>query len=132
MQALAGSAWLGRLALLGLCGAYLQGGIDKLLDFQDAVAEAAHLGLPWPVAVAASTIALELAGSAMVLSGWGRAMGALLLAGFTLAASFIANAFWLLPAGQERFMAANAFFEHLGLVGAFLVVARLALRGERP
>jgi uncharacterized membrane protein YphA (DoxX/SURF4 family) len=55
-----------------------------------------------------------------------------LLAAFTLAASFIANAFWLLPAGQERFMATNAFFEHLGLVGAFLVVARLALRGERP
>ncbi|MDH6170826.1 hypothetical protein M2282_006006 [Variovorax boronicumulans] len=25
--------------------------------------------------------------------------------------------------GQERFMAANSFFEHLGLVGGFLLVA---------
>ncbi len=132
MQQLAGSVWLGRLALLGLCAAYLQGGINKLLDFPGAVAEAAHFGLPWPVAVAALTIVIELGGSAMVLAGRGRAIGSALLAVFTLAASCIANAFWRLPVGQERFMAANAFFEHLGLVGAFLVVARLAWRGERP
>ena len=35
--------WLG---LLGLCAAYLQGGLNKLLDFPGAVAEAAHFGLP--------------------------------------------------------------------------------------
>lgn len=132
MHQLAASVWLGRLALLGLCAAYLQGGINKLLDFPGPVAEATHFGLPWPVAVAALTIVIELGGSAMVLAGRGRAIGSGLLGAFTLAASFIANTFWLLPAGQERFMAANAFFEHLGLVCAFLVVARLALRGERP
>ena len=31
--------------------------------------------------------------------------------------------FWNLPPGHERFMAANAFFEHLGLVGGFILVA---------
>jgi uncharacterized membrane protein YphA (DoxX/SURF4 family) len=38
-------------------------------------------------------------------------------------ATLIALRFWELPQGQERFMAANAFFEHLGLVGGFLLVA---------
>ena len=35
----------------------------------------------------------------------------------------IALRFWEMPAGHERFMSANAFFEHLGLVGGFLLVA---------
>jgi uncharacterized membrane protein YphA (DoxX/SURF4 family) len=38
-------------------------------------------------------------------------------------ATLIALRFWELAPGQERFMAANAFFEHLGLVGGFLLVA---------
>jgi uncharacterized membrane protein YphA (DoxX/SURF4 family) len=37
-------------------------------------------------------------------------------------ATFIANRFWGM-APPERFMAANSFFEHLGLVGGFLLVA---------
>ena len=49
--------------------------------------------------------------------------GALALMAFTLAATLIANRFWGLPPGPERFMAANGFFEHLGLAGGFLLVA---------
>jgi hypothetical protein len=37
--------------------------------------------------------------------------------------TLIALRFWELPTGHERFMAANALFEHLGLVGGFLLVA---------
>jgi uncharacterized membrane protein YphA (DoxX/SURF4 family) len=37
-------------------------------------------------------------------------------------ATFIANRFWELPM-PERFMSENTFFEHLGLVGGFLLVA---------
>ncbi|MFC3126006.1 DoxX family protein [Pseudoroseomonas globiformis] len=111
--------WLG---LLGLCAAYLQGGLNKLLDYPGAVAEAAHFGLPLPPLVAAATIALELIASLLVLTGRLRWLGALALCAFTLAATFIANRYWSLPPGQERFMMANAFYEHLGLAGAFLVV----------
>ncbi|WP_439599145.1 DoxX family protein [Falsiroseomonas sp.] len=123
MRALLATPWLPRLALLGLCAAYLQGGLTKLLDFRGAVAEAAHFGLPLPTLTAALTILLELGASVLVLSGRHRAAGALALAGFTLAATFIANRFWALPEGHERFMTANAFFEHLGLAGGFLLVA---------
>jgi len=39
-----------------------------------------------------------------------------------LVASFLANPFWsAIP--PERLAMANAFFEHLGLVGGFLLVA---------
>jgi uncharacterized membrane protein YphA (DoxX/SURF4 family) len=37
-------------------------------------------------------------------------------------ATFLANRFWEMSP-PERIMVANSFFEHLGLVGAFLLVA---------
>ncbi|MFC0384680.1 DoxX family protein [Muricoccus vinaceus] len=119
------------LGLLGLCAAYIQGGLNKLVDYPGAVAEAAHFGLPLPAATAALTIALELAASLMVLTGRLRWLGALALMLFTLAATLIANRYWVLPPGQERFMTANGFFEHLGLAGAFLLVALWDRQGAR-
>ena len=110
-------------ALLALCAAYIQGPLTKIMDFSGAIAEMDHFGLrPAPV-FAVIVIAFELTASAMVVSGKLRWMGALALAGFTVLASFIALRFWELPAGMERMMAANAFFEHLGLAGAFILVA---------
>ena len=63
----------------------------------------------------------------MILTGRLRWLGAA-LAIFTLAATGMALRFWELPVGQERFMVANAFFEHLGLMGGLLLVAWLDLR----
>ncbi len=108
-------AWLRTIALLDLCAAYLQGGLTKLLDFPGAVAEQAHFGFHPPAVFAVAVIAVELGGSALILSGRVRWLGAIGLAGFTLMASFTANAFWALPPGPDRFAAANGFFEHLGL-----------------
>lgn len=114
---------LGWLGLLGLCAAYLQGGLNKLLDIPGGVAEAEHFGLPLPLAVTIATIVLELGASALILSGRWRWLGALALGVFTLAATGIALRYWEMPPGIPRFMAANAFYEHLGLAGAFLLVA---------
>jgi uncharacterized membrane protein YphA (DoxX/SURF4 family) len=51
-----------------------------------------------------------------------RWFGAFVLAGFTLFATLAANSFWeMVP--PERMGAENAFFEHLGLVGGFLLLA---------
>jgi len=123
-----GSGALRWLAYLGLCAAYLQGGLVKLADLPGAIGEMAHFGLlPAPL-FAVLVIGLELGASALILSGRLRWLGALALAGFTLLATFVALRFWDLPGGQARFMAANAFFEHLGLVGGFLLVAWLDLQ----
>ena len=125
VRPLLGNAVIRWLAYLGLCAAYLQGGLNKLTDFNGAVAEMAHFGLSPAALLAALVIALELGASALILTGTLRWLGALALAGFTLMATFVALRFWELPIGQERFMAANSFFEHLGLVGGFLLVAWL-------
>lgn len=125
-------SWVGRiitsrpvrlLALLALCGAYLQGGLVKAFDLAGAQAEMAHFGLTPALPFALAVIALELGASAMILSGRGRWLGALALAGFTVLAALLANRFWALPMGPERGATANAFFEHLGLAGAFVLVA---------
>jgi len=63
----------------------------------------------------------------LILTGLWRWLGALALAGFTLMATFVALRFWEIPQ-PERFMAANSFFEHLGLAGGFLLVAWLDLK----
>lgn len=115
------------IALLGLCAAYIQGGLVKLTDFQGAIGEMTHFGLKPPMIFAAAVIVLELAASAMILTGRWRWLGALALGGFTLLATFLALRFWEMPVGQDRFMAANSFFEHLGLAGGFLLVAWLDL-----
>lgn len=121
------------LALLALCSAYLQGSLTKLFDFGGAIAEMEHFGLAPPAPFAFGVIALEIGACVLVLSSFHRWLGALALALFTLAATLVALRFWEMPAGFERQMATNAFFEHLGLAGAFLLVALADLaRGGTP
>jgi uncharacterized membrane protein YphA (DoxX/SURF4 family) len=119
--------WIHWVCLLLLCAAYLQGGINKLLDFDSAVGEMQHFGLSPAAPLAALVIALELGASLAILTGYFRWLGAGFLGVFTLMATFVANRFWEMG-GHERFMAANSFFEHLGLTGAFLLVAWLDLQ----
>lgn len=114
--------WVSWLALLLLCSAYLQGGIDKALDFRGAIAEMQHFGLSPAAPMAVAVIVLEIGASLMILTGKGRWLGASALAAFTLAATFLANRFWDAPP-EARQMIANGFFEHLGLVGGFIAVA---------
>lgn len=120
------------IACLGLCAAYLQGGLVKLFDFPGAIGEMTHFGLAPAPLFAVGVIVLELGASIMILVGRLRWLGALALGGFTLLATGIALRFWELPSGHERFMAANSFFEHLGLAGGFLLIAWLDLREKLP
>lgn len=119
------------VGLVMLCAAYLQGAVTKLFDFDAAVGEMEHFGLhPAPV-VAAVLIVFELCASAMVITGYLRWAAATSLGLFTLLATFFALRFWELPIGMPRKMAANAFFEHIGLAGAFLIVAWHDLSSRR-
>jgi uncharacterized membrane protein YphA (DoxX/SURF4 family) len=120
------------IALLALCAAYIQGPLMKILDFNGALAEMEHFSLHPAPFFAVAVITFELTASAMVISGFLRWIGALALAGFTLLATFIALRFWEIAPGMDRTMASNAFFEHLGLAGAFVIVAAMDLtRGMR-
>lgn len=116
------------LAKLALVSAYVLGGMVKAADFPAAIAEQSHFGLHPPALFAALTIAVELLGSALVMTRRWVWLGAGMLGVFTGLAALTANAFWTMPAGHERFVATNAFFEHLGLIGGFILVAVLAHR----
>jgi uncharacterized membrane protein YphA (DoxX/SURF4 family) len=122
---------LERLALLALCAAFIQGPISKIADFPGAIAEMEHFGLRPPAVFAAGVIVFELVASAMVISGVGRRLAAAALALFTLAATMLALRFWEMEPGMARQMAANAFFEHIGLIGAFALVAGLGPHDRR-
>lgn len=127
VDAVLDSRWTLFLAQLALAGAYLLGGIVKLTDFPAAVAEQAHFGIHPPAFWAAATIAVEIVGPVLILAGRRVWLGAGMLGVFTLLAAITANNFWAMH-GQERFMATNAFFEHIGLVGGFVLAAMLAER----
>ncbi|MDH7808427.1 MULTISPECIES: DoxX family protein [unclassified Rhizobium] len=111
------------VSLLALCAAYIQGPLTKIFDFNGALAEMNHFGLHPAALFAVIVIVFELTAAAMVVSGFLRWAGALALAGFTLLATFIALRFWEMAPGMDRMMATNAFFEHIGLAGAFIFVA---------
>jgi uncharacterized membrane protein YphA (DoxX/SURF4 family) len=116
------------IALLFLCSAYLQGGFTKSLDFRAALDEMKQFGLRPLTPLAIMVIAMEIGASLLVLSGLFRWAGALMLGAFTLAATFVANRFWDAPL-PKRYATENSFFEHLGLVGAFILVAWYDLQG---
>jgi uncharacterized membrane protein YphA (DoxX/SURF4 family) len=118
------TAFIARLALVG---PYLIGGLTKLTDWQGAVAEQAHFGVQPAALFAAIAILVELIGPALILADRFAWLGAGMLGVFTLFAAILANAFWTMT-GTDRFMATNAFFEHLGLVGGFILVAMLPTR----
>lgn len=111
------------VSLLALCAAYIQGPLTKIFDFNGALAEMNQFGLHPAALFAVVVIVFELTASAMVVSGFLRWAGALALAGFTLLATFIALRFWEMAPGMDRMIATNAFFEHIGLAGAFIFVA---------
>ncbi|MDN7718540.1 DoxX family protein [Burkholderia gladioli] len=112
--------WL--IARLALTGPYLVGACMKLSDLGQAAREMQHFGLhpalPWALAI----IVVEIAGPLMIIAGRFVWFGAGLLAVFTAIANLLANPFWTL-AGEARFAATNGFFEHIGLVGGFILAA---------
>ncbi len=119
-----------RLALLGLLLPYLISGVLKLLDFAGAQAEVTGLlGGVAVVPITAAVIALQLGGSALLLSGGRLAwLGGVALAAFTLAATFLAHRWWPLPPGPDRVHAFNGFWEHIALVAELLCAAQMERR----
>ncbi len=121
--------WLQPISRLALVSAFLIGGFQKLTDFPGAVAEQAHFGLQPAWLWAAAAIIVELGGSALVISGRWVWLGAGGLGVLTGVAMLTANDFWA-KTGHDRFMAVNAFLEHLGLIAGLVLVSILSLREQ--
>ena len=124
------SPWIWPAARVALVSAFLIGGLTKLSDFSAAIAEQEHFGLNPGWLWAALAIIVELGGSALVVLGWQVWLGAGGLGVLTAVAMLTANDFWHLTR-HDRFMALNAFFEHLGLIAGLVIVSIHAAEGER-
>ena len=120
-------SWLLPVSRIALISAFLIGGIQKLVDFPTAVAEQAHFGLQPAWLWAAAAIVVELGGSALVIVRRWVWLGAGGLGVLTAVAMLTANDFWA-KTGNDRFMAVNAFLEHLGLIAGLVLISLLSLR----
>lgn len=116
-------ALIAAAALLATAPYWISAGL-KTRWFREAVAEMQGLGLTPARAVARATIATQALGSASLVLGVLPLVGLLMLAPFTIAASWLGHAFWRLPAGQ-RLSGANGFLANLGLLGGLFSVALL-------
>ena len=131
IEAILSCSWLLPVVRIALTSAFLIGGIQKLVDFPGAVAEQAHFGLQPASFWATAAILVELAGAALVIFDRWVWLGAGGLGVLTAVAMVTANNFWSLT-GHDRFMALNAFFEHLGLIAGLVLVSVMAARTQRP
>ena len=108
-----------RLLMVAL---FLPAGIGKLTGFAGTVGYIASVGLPLPTLAAAVAAIVEIVGSLALLAGFGTRIAALVLAAFTLVASFFFHAYWGVPADQA-FMLQLLFFKNIAVVGGLLAIA---------
>jgi len=112
-------ALAGRLLLAWL---FLPAGLGKLTGFAGTVGYISSVGLPMPQAAAALAIVVEIVGSVALIVGYRTRVFAIMLAVFTLVASFFFHNFWALPADQQM-MQNLLFTKNIAVVGGLLTLA---------
>lgn len=108
----------GRLLIAAL---FLPAGIGKIMGFAGTVGYIASVGLPLPAVGAALAIAVEVIGSLALIIGFATRPAALIMAVFTLVASFFFHAYWAVPADQQ-FVTQLLFFKNIAVVGGLLTL----------
>lgn len=108
-----------RLLMVAL---FLPAGIGKLTGFAGTVGYISSVGLPLPTLAAATAVIVEIVGSLALLAGFGTRIAAVVLAAFTLVASFFFHNYWGVPADQA-FMQQLLFFKNIAVVGGLLAIA---------
>jgi putative oxidoreductase len=112
------------IARLCLAAVFLYSGVDKLWHWRSSIEEVRSDGLPWPTAFAGATVFTQLVGGCLVATGFFAWVGALLLAGFTVAATVIGHRFWLRRGAEFRHELTTSL-EHLAIVGGLLLLSAL-------
>ena len=112
-------ALIGRILVAFL---FVPAGLGKLAGFSGAVGYAASAGMPLPTVAVGIGLVIELCGGLALLLGWGTRWAALVLAFFTLVASFFFHAYWGLPADQAT-VQQLLFNKNVAVVGGLLVLA---------
>jgi uncharacterized membrane protein YphA (DoxX/SURF4 family) len=112
------------IALFCLAAVFLYSGVDKLWHWRSSVEEVRGDGLPWPAAFAGATVFTQLVGGCLVATGLLAWLGALLLAGFTVAATLLGHRFWLRRGAEFRHELTTSL-EHVAIVGGLVLLSLL-------
>lgn len=112
-------ALAGRLLLAYL---FIPAGFAKLMGFAGTVGYIASVGLPLPAVGAAIAIVVELGAGIALLLGYKTRIAAIVLAVFTLVASFFFHAYWAAPEAMKM-VATLLFNKNIAVVGGLLALA---------
>jgi putative oxidoreductase len=112
-------ALVGRILMAWL---FIPAGFSKIAGFTGTVGYAAAVGLPLPEVGVAVGLLVELIGGILLLIGFMTRPAALVLAFFTLVASFFFHAYWSVPADQAM-MQQLLFNKNIAVVGGLLAFA---------
>jgi uncharacterized membrane protein YphA (DoxX/SURF4 family) len=112
------------IARLCLAAVFFYSGVDKLWHWRSSIEEVRSDGLPWPAAFAGATVFTQLVGGFLVATGFFAWLGALLLAGFTVAATLLGHRFWLRRGAEFRHELTTSL-EHVAIVGGLLLLSVL-------
>ena len=118
------------IARLCLAAVFLYSGVDKLWHWRSGIEEVRGDGLPWPAAFAGATVFTQLVGGCLVATGFFAWLGALLLAGFTVAATLLGHRFWLRRGAEFRHELTTSL-EHVAIVGGLLLLSVLDCSATR-
>ena len=117
------------IARLCLAIVFLYSGVDKLWHWRSSIEEVKGDGVPWPAAFAGATVFTQLVGGFLVATGIFAWLGALLLAGFTVAATLLGHRFWLRRGAEFRHELTTSL-EHVAIVGGLLLLSVLDFTGH--
>ncbi len=112
------------IARVFLAAVFLYSGVDKLWHWRSSIEEVKGDGLPWPAVFAGATVFAQLVGGCLVAIGLLAWLGALFLAGFTVAATLLGHRFWLRRGAEFRHELTTSL-EHVAIVGGLLLLCLL-------
>ncbi|WP_342586525.1 DoxX family protein [Mangrovicella endophytica] len=106
-------------------------GLAKLIDFNGGVAEMAQFGLQPAAAFNIAVIIVQIGGSILVILNRLTWLGAGALGVFTALTIPVVHHFWSIPEEPFRTIAFHTATEHVGMIGALIVVSILAAHQRR-
>ena len=112
-------SFIGRVLFVLL---FLPAGIGKITGFAGTVCYINSVGLPAPELATVVALLVEILGSLCLLAGYQTRIASIVLAVFTLVATFFFHNYWAAPADQA-FVAQLLFFKNIAVVGGLLILA---------
>ena len=112
-------SFIGRVLFVLL---FLPAGIGKITGFAGTVGYINSVGLPAPELATVVALLVEILGSLCLLAGYQTRIASIVLAVFTLVATFFFHNYWAAPADQA-FVAQLLFFKNIAVIGGLLILA---------